>query len=161
MSDAATLPPVVVPCTDAPSQTVNITLNNQACLINIYAKSINMPFWQPGMIVTDPPTYQNVNPVFVDLYVNDALIIGGVIARNNKQIVRNSYLGFIGDIAFTDLQGSSDPYGVPVTLPPYYLRNQYQLNVPLKFNGKAPPNIGGTCPGLGTRFVLVYWPNLP
>lgn len=47
--------------------------------------------------------------LYCDLYVNNVLIIGGVYCRNQKVIVRNVYLGFIGDLAFTDTQGSTDP----------------------------------------------------
>lgn len=48
--------------------------------------------------------------LFMDVYVNDSLIIGGVICENLNRIVRNAYLGFVGDFAFLDTQGSSDPY---------------------------------------------------
>jgi hypothetical protein len=50
--------------------------------------------------------------LFVDVYVNDALVIGGVAARNDDPIVRSAYLGFLGDLYFHDTQGASDPtYG--------------------------------------------------
>ena len=47
--------------------------------------------------------------MFCDLLVNDTLIIGGVICENANVIVRDAYLGFVGDIAFFDTQGTSDP----------------------------------------------------
>ena len=37
------------------------------------------------------------------------LIIGGVICENLNRIVRSLYLGFAGDLAFIDNQGSTDP----------------------------------------------------
>ena len=51
----------------------------------------------------------------MDVYVNNALIIGGVICENLNRIVRDAYFGFIGDFMFfdtlTDDNGDgSDPY---------------------------------------------------
>lgn len=151
----------IIPLTDTPAQTVVVTLSQQACRINVYTKSINVPIQPPGMIPTDPnPVYENQNPVFLDLYLNDALILGGVICRNEARIVRNAYFGFAGDLSFIDTRGDADPYGVPATLPPPDLRNYWQRHIPLTYAGKAPPNVAGKCPGLGTRFVLTYWPDL-
>ena len=151
----------IIPLTEAPAQTVSVSLNQQSCRINVYTKSINVPIQGPTDTPSDPfPAYENINPVFVDLYVNDALIIGGVLARNETRIVRDAYLGFVGDLAFVDTQGSADPYGVPATLPPPDLRNWWQRNIPLSFGGKAPPNVAGRMPGVGTRFLLTYWPTL-
>lgn len=47
--------------------------------------------------------------MFLDLYVANSLIIGGVICENANRIVRSSYLGFVGDLAFFDTQGEEDP----------------------------------------------------
>lgn len=48
--------------------------------------------------------------LFTDVYVNDALIIGGVLVQNDNAIVRSAYLGFAGDLYFHDTQGGlSDP----------------------------------------------------
>jgi hypothetical protein len=79
---------LVVPIVATPSQTLQAVLGNQVCKINIYQKSTGL---------------------FVDLYVNDDLVIGGVIAENLNRIVRSAYLGFIGDLAFIDTQGDDDP----------------------------------------------------
>jgi len=48
--------------------------------------------------------------IFCDLYVNNTLIIGGVVCQNLNRIVRDLYLGFIGDLIFQDTQGTSDPF---------------------------------------------------
>lgn len=81
---------LIVPIEAIPNQTVTTTLNGQVCQINIY---------------------QTVGGLFVDLYVNNGLIIGGVIAETNNLIVRSAYLGFQGDLAFIDNQsGGDDPY---------------------------------------------------
>lgn len=43
--------------------------------------------------------------LFADVYVNGALVIGGVLAEADNPIVRSSYLGFLGDLYFFDTQG--------------------------------------------------------
>lgn len=48
--------------------------------------------------------------LFLNLYVNNALIIGGCVCQNLNRIVRSVYLGFDGDVCFWDTQGSTDPY---------------------------------------------------
>ena len=78
-----------VPLQSLPNQTVNIQLNGQSCTLNVYQKSTGM---------------------FMDVLVNDVLIIGGVICENLNRIVRSLYLGFIGDFAWVDTQGNDDPY---------------------------------------------------
>lgn len=106
-SGATLLTPSIVPLNPVPSQRLTVTLSNQVCLIKVYGKSIYVPV-TPG-IPTDPPAYEQANPIFLDLYVNDVLIIGGVLCLNQNKIVRNSYLGFTGDLAFFDTQGDDDP----------------------------------------------------
>lgn len=43
------------------------------------------------------------------MYVSGNLIIAGVICQDRNRIVRDLYLGFIGDLCFIDIQGTSDP----------------------------------------------------
>lgn len=151
----------VVPTSTSPMQNINVTLGGQSCRIRLFTKSINVPIVPPGSIETDPnPVYENTNPVFLDLYVNDALIVGGVICRSNTRLVRDAYLGFVGDLAVMDTLGRDDPQGVPLRLPPYDLRNWWQRTIPLATNGLAPSQLANTIPGLGTRWLLTYWPNL-
>lgn len=78
----------IVPLEPIASQEVTILLGGQTCQIKVYQKEFGL---------------------FVDVSVNNALIIGGVMAQNLNRIVRSLYLGFIGDLAFIDGQGSSDP----------------------------------------------------
>jgi hypothetical protein len=78
----------IIPITDTYSQALTVQLANQNCRINLYQKSTGF---------------------FCDLYINDVLIIGGVICENLNKIVRDAYLGFVGDLAFIDQQGVSDP----------------------------------------------------
>jgi hypothetical protein len=80
--------PLSIPLQAVPSQTVSVALNNQACQINVYTLTTGL---------------------YVDLLVNDAQIIGGVVAQNLNVIVRDAYLGFVGDLAFADTQGDQDP----------------------------------------------------
>ncbi len=227
----------IVPTTEAAAQRIQITLGGQACTINIYTKSINVPIEPPGsispaeipmgsfigtisgnvltvgsiagggippgvVIIRGPgvlyptyvvrfesgiggdgtyivtpsqdvapvgmyavapaaPTYENQNPVFLDLYLNETnLIIGGVPCLNDVRIVRNVYLGFIGDLSVIDTEGNEDPFGVPLRLPLPPLRNIWQRNLPLSLAGIAPPNLANRIPGLGSRFLLTYWPDL-
>jgi hypothetical protein len=53
--------------------------------------------------------YQLATGLYVDVYVDNVLLIAGVACRNVNRIVRDAYLGFIGDLIFLDTQGSSDP----------------------------------------------------
>ena len=78
----------IVPVINVASQTLTITLGGQSCRINLKTRSTGL---------------------YCDLYVNDALVIGGVACRNLKRIVIDSYLGFAGDLMFSDTQGADDP----------------------------------------------------
>lgn len=78
----------IIPLIPVPSQKLEITLGNQTCQIEVYQKSTGL---------------------YLNLSVNNALIIGGVICQNLNRIVRSTYLGFIGDLAFIDNEGSADP----------------------------------------------------
>jgi hypothetical protein len=79
---------VEIPLRPVPSQTLSVTLNDQAVRLKVYQKRFGL---------------------YVDVYVNDALLIGGVAARNRTKIVRDAYLGLVGDFYFTDTRGSLDP----------------------------------------------------
>jgi hypothetical protein len=78
----------IVPLNANPNQTLTIGLNNQSCQIDVY---------------------QTPDALFLDLSVNNQMIIGGVICQNLNRIVRDLYLGFQGDLGFVDTQGVSDP----------------------------------------------------
>jgi len=77
-----------IPVAAVSSQIVTATLSSQPCRINLYQKSTGL---------------------YLDLYVNDVLKIGGVVCLNGVRIVRDAYLGFIGDLGFYDTQGKTDP----------------------------------------------------
>lgn len=79
---------LVVPLLATPSQILQSSLGGQAVKLAIYQKLLGM---------------------YMDVYVDDALIIGGVLCENENRIVRSIYLGFVGDLMFYDTQGSDDP----------------------------------------------------
>ena len=77
-----------IPLQAVESQIVTCLLGGQYCQINVYQKAYG---------------------VFLDLYIDNVLIIGGVICQNLNPIVRSAYLGFQGDLMFVDSGGSADP----------------------------------------------------
>jgi hypothetical protein len=143
---------------------ITITLGGQACLIRLYTKSTNIPVLEPGETSSDPePRYENVNPCFVDVYTGSGanLIVGGIYVRHGSLIVRDVYLGFIGDLAVFDTKpgAAEDPVGIPLILPPLHLRNADQLaEFPLSDGNQAPAAVAGRIPGMGSRWILTYWP---
>lgn len=78
----------IIPTTPTPSQVLSVSLAGQRCRIEVFVKSTGL---------------------FLNLYVNDALVIGGVICQHANRIVRQAYLGFVGDLAFFDTLGEEDP----------------------------------------------------
>jgi hypothetical protein len=80
---------LLVPLQPLPSQVVNVVLDSQPCTINVSQKFYG---------------------IFVDLYINNVLIIAGTLALNLTRMVRSLYLGFSGDLVFLDTQGTQDPY---------------------------------------------------
>lgn len=78
----------IIPLRSVPYQEVAVVLNGQACLIWVYQQSTGL---------------------FVDLKKNGNPIVYGVIGQDNNRIVRDTYLGFDGDLIFIDTQGTEDP----------------------------------------------------
>jgi hypothetical protein len=77
-----------IPISATPSQKLSSVLGGQNCQLKVYQKTTGL---------------------YVDVYVNNAPIVQGAIARDRVRIVRHAYLGFVGDLAFVDTQGTSDP----------------------------------------------------
>jgi hypothetical protein len=77
-----------IPLIDTPSQSLRVLLASQSCRIDVRQFGASL---------------------YLDLYVSDVLIVGGVVCRNLGEIVLNDYLGFVGDLMFVDTQGASDP----------------------------------------------------
>lgn len=84
---------LVIPLQPVPSQTLTALLNQQQTQIVLR---------------------QMGDAMFLDLYVDNALIVGGVVCENRNNLVRNSYLGFDGDLIFTDTQAGTDGGSDPV-----------------------------------------------
>lgn len=78
----------IIPIQAVPKQSVKAHLGNQSCKIVIH---------------------QNLYGLFLDLYVNEALLVAGVICQDRNRLVRSAYLGFAGDLMFEDLRGTDDP----------------------------------------------------
>jgi hypothetical protein len=78
----------IVPLQAFPNQQVQVQLNGQAVTLNIFQQAYGL---------------------YVDVFVGATAIIQGVIAENLNRIVRSAYLGFDGDLAFWDTQGTEDP----------------------------------------------------
>lgn len=80
--------PQTIPLQATPSQTLSVTLSGQAAQLNIYQKRSGL---------------------YMDVFVNNTMIIGGVICENLNRIIRSLYLGFAGDFMFLDNEGQNDP----------------------------------------------------
>lgn len=79
---------LIVPTVATPSQVLTVLLGGQSCSIKIFQKTTGL---------------------YMDLAVSDVPIVSGCVCLNGERIVRDSYLGFIGDLGFVDTQGSADP----------------------------------------------------
>jgi len=77
-----------IPINAEPSQTMSVTLGGQNCKISIYLLG---------------------SLLYMDMFVNGIPIFTGVICRDRNLMVRDQYLGFVGDLAFIDTMGASDP----------------------------------------------------
>lgn len=77
-----------IPIKPKPAQTFAITLGNQPCRIYIWTTT---------------------NGMFCDLYINDLIVIGGAPCLHGTLVANDAYHGFIGDLVFWDLRGTSDP----------------------------------------------------
>jgi hypothetical protein len=78
-----------IPLTPDPSLTFSVTLGGQTCKVELA---------------------QRLTGVYMDLYVGDQPIVQGAVCLDRVRIVRYGYLGFVGDLAFIDTQGTNDPH---------------------------------------------------
>ncbi len=79
---------VTIPLQAIPSQSLRVMLNNQLCEISVYTLSTGL---------------------YLDLDVAGVSIIAGQLCVDRAYLVRDAYLGFIGDLAFVDTQSQTDP----------------------------------------------------
>lgn len=78
----------IIPIAAVPSQTFNIVLAGQNCAVALYQKA---------------------GDVYIDISVSNRPIVSCARCADRVKVVQHEYLGFIGDIAFADMQGSNDP----------------------------------------------------
>jgi hypothetical protein len=95
----------IIPLQPVPNQTLQVQLSNQPIVLNVYQLAYGL---------------------FVDVFVGTSLIAAGVICENLNRIVRDAYRGFVGDLAFLDVQTTGGEGSDPVYT------------------------------GLGTRYLLIY-----
>lgn len=79
---------MTIPLQGVPSQSLSVVLGGQSCQINVY---------------------QRATGLFLDLFVNNAPIILAALCLDRVRLVRTTYQGFVGDLAFADSLGTSDP----------------------------------------------------
>lgn len=79
---------ITIPLAAVPSQTLSVILGGQPCKIAVYQLS---------------------SGVFLDLTVTGVLLVSCAICRDRTAVLRYPYINFVGDLAFVDTQGSSDP----------------------------------------------------
>ena len=124
---------LIVPLLPVPSQIITVALGNQRCRLAVYQRSRFdiTPMPNPILLTTDTNVALALDDgtlldlsagtatagsvvvtpqMFLDLYINDALTLAGVPCMNAVGIVRNTYLGFAGELVFLDTQGTADPY---------------------------------------------------
>lgn len=77
-----------IPLTAIPAQTINVQLGGQSARLTVYQKRTGL---------------------YLDLTVGGAAVVTGALCRDRCKIVRGTYQGFTGDLAFIDTQGTSDP----------------------------------------------------
>jgi len=78
----------IIPITDSASQSLNVVLNKQACVINLYQKRTG---------------------VYLDLVVDGTQVCLCSLCLNGIPIVKSTYRGFTGNLVFVDQQGISNP----------------------------------------------------
>lgn len=78
----------IVPLSAVPSQTTNIVLDSQSCVITVYQKRTGL---------------------YMDLSVNSTQICNTALCLNGYPVVKNTYHGLSGNFLFVDQQGTNDP----------------------------------------------------
>jgi hypothetical protein len=94
---------LLVPIQDTSTQQIKVTLAAQNCLLNLYQLD------NSTVAANDTAEVLPQQVLYMDVYVGTTAIIVGVACQNLNSIVRDLYLGFIGDFVFNDSQGMNDP----------------------------------------------------
>jgi hypothetical protein len=77
-----------IPLQALPNQTMQVQLGTQNCTLSVF---------------------QFAYGLFATLLVGATGIVVSAPCQNGNRLVRDAYLGFSGDLAFVDTQGSADP----------------------------------------------------
>lgn len=123
---------LVVPLAAVPAQRVTVTLAGQRCVVTVYQKPTYR--YEPVMTQVDltdanavfllgadgeqllgPPILGGVelavgSALYMDLAVNGRAVVQGALCLHNQLVVRDPYLGFVGDFVFIDMQGAAPPH---------------------------------------------------
>jgi len=78
----------VIPLAATPNQTLKCVLGGQYCTIRLMTTSAGL---------------------LIDILVDEAPVVQGVLCLDQNRLIRYPYLGFVGDLVFVDTQGSQDP----------------------------------------------------
>lgn len=78
----------IIPLQATPSQQVTALLGGQYVQIDVKQRRTGL---------------------FATVYLDDALVVANVICQDRNRLVRSTYLGFAGDLAFVDMRGADDP----------------------------------------------------
>ena len=79
---------LTIPLTASPAQTLDVVLNGQ--FISLYLQ-------------------QRTDKLYIDVSVDKKPVVQGRICQNRNKIINEEYRGFIGELFFLDIGGSSDP----------------------------------------------------
>ena len=79
---------LIVPTLTTPAQTLVVTLAGQPCRITLRQLSTGL---------------------FFDIATDARVLRSGILCLNMHRLIRDAYLGFTGDLAFSDTQGTNDP----------------------------------------------------
>lgn len=80
---------IFIPLQPIPNQSLTVTLNGQSTLLAVYQKG---------------------SFIYVDITTNGIAVRQCRMAHDRALLVRYAYLGFLGDLAFIDMQGKTDPF---------------------------------------------------
>jgi hypothetical protein len=83
-----------IPLSAVPSQTLDISPANQPTTLTL---------------TTRYSSEEQAYKLFLDIAVNGADIISGVICRDRVMLIQLAYLGYQGDFVFVDTQSETDP----------------------------------------------------
>jgi hypothetical protein len=118
---------MLVPLRALPAQVQTVTLSSQRVTMAVREKHLfeSVPGTQSDFRQTTPQRAEDGTvtvydqergrvivkrpALFLDLAVNDRLILAGALCLEWTRLVRDAYFGFVGDLAFKDMQGSADP----------------------------------------------------